>query len=269
MNELLKKIILIFLVYNAFKTLYQVKVLGGKKNAMGNAANLAIAAAAGVINVFSTTPLWVVGTRLTAQDTKSYSKNAAKEEVNDRSKPYEGIVDCLVRITKEEGFFSMWKGVGPSLVLVSNPTIQFVAYEWLRRINETIAKARGGEITAAEFFILGALAKAIATIVTYPLQVAQSKLRNDRGGGHGHGAKKEEPKDGKAAAAKEAPYAGTVDCLYRIWMKEGLNGWFKGFTAKLWQTVLTAAFQFLVYEKISAAIMAVFLPNQAGAKVGH
>lgn len=245
-------------------------MLGSKKKAMGNAANLAIAAAAGVINVFSTTPLWVVGTRLTAQDTKSYSKKENGEAKADVAKPYDGIVDCLVRITKEEGFFSMWKGVGPSLILVSNPTIQFVAYEWLRRINEAIAKARGGEITAAEFFLLGAAAKAIATIVTYPLQVAQSKLRNDRGGGHGHGPKKEEPKkEGGEEVKKEAPYKGTIDVLYRIWKKEGLNGWFKGFMAKLWQTVLTAAFQFLVYEKISAAIMAVFLPDQAGAKKAH
>jgi len=204
--------------------------------------------------VFSTTPLWVVGTRLAVQDKaelegKSKEPSASSNK-KDRSEPYKGIWDCLVRITKEEGFFSMWKGVGPSLILVSNPTIQFVAYEWLRRVNLAFAKARGGEITSAEFFIIGAIAKAIATYGTYPLQVAQSKLRADRGGGHGQGSSEKE---------KAAVYTGTIDCLYKIWQKEGYAGWFKGLQAKLWQTVLTAAFQFLVYEKISEYITALFL----------
>jgi len=33
------------------------------------------------------------------------------------------------------------------------------------------------QFTSWEIFLLGALAKAIATILTYPLQVAQSRLR--------------------------------------------------------------------------------------------
>ena len=36
--------------------------------------------------------------------------------------------------------------------------------------------------------------------------------------------------------------------------RDGIQGCFRGMTVKLWQTVLTAAFQFLAYEKISGFI---------------
>jgi hypothetical protein len=45
-----------------------------------------------------------------------------------------------------------------------------------------MAKARGSPITVIEFFIMGAFAKAEATYATYPLQVAQTKLRSQKNG---------------------------------------------------------------------------------------
>lgn len=44
-----------------------------------------------------------------------------------------------------------------------------------------IAERRGSPITSFEFFVMGAIAKAVATVFTYPIQVAQSRLRADRG----------------------------------------------------------------------------------------
>jgi len=49
------------------KVVYQVKVLGSRKKGIDPVSNLGIAAAAGVVNVFATTPLWVAGTRLSVQ----------------------------------------------------------------------------------------------------------------------------------------------------------------------------------------------------------
>ena len=63
-------------------------------------------------------------------------------------------------------------------------------------------------------------------MLTYPVQIAQSKLRADRG-----------------TEGKKQTYAGTVDVLTQLYAKEGLSSWFKGMESKLWQTVLTAAFQ--------------------------
>ena len=148
----------------------------------------------------------------------------------------------------------------PSLVLVSNPTIQFVAFEKLRSMvlrafhgieanedkdamldhindvkvdeNEAIEfiKQTSPGLTFLEAFVVGGLSKLIATILTYPLQVAQTELR---------------------AGSK---YKGTLHCLITIYQEEGISGWFKGFSAKIVQTVLTSAAMFLIYEKLSNAI---------------
>ena len=229
-----------FYVYNAFKTLYAVKVLGDRKGSIDAVTNLGVAAAAGVINVLCTTPLWVVGTRLATQRKKASTGGA-------NSKPYLGIADCLSRIMSEEGVPALWKGVGPSLILVSNPSIQFVAYERLRGPMQEMAEKRGSPLSNLEFFIMGFIAKAIATILTYPLQIAQSKMRANRN---------KEDKSGKGANST------TVGILLDLFEKEGLKGLFKGMEAKLYQTCATAAFQFLMYERVKQMVTKLLLDKE-------
>jgi len=215
-----------FYVYNMLKIIIQKKT----KMVITPLSNLAVGAVAGVINVLCTSPLWMVSTQLAVQ-----AKGGEKSPGG--VKPYEGIWDGLVQCFKAEGIPGLWKGLVPNLMLVSNPTIHFFTYERLRIWMQAYAEHRASPISASEFFLMGALAKTVATIVTYPIQIAQSHLRNDR----------------KNADGKHK-YSGTVDCLVKIFDTAGFEGWFRGMTAKLWQTVLTAAFQFMTYEKMRVLI---------------
>lgn len=70
---------------------------------------------------------------------------------------------------------ALWNGTGPSLLLVCNPTIQFVVYEALKR--RTIRVLGSDKLGSLTLFVIGALAKAVATLITYPVQVLQSRLR--------------------------------------------------------------------------------------------
>ena len=91
--------------------------------------------------------------------------------------------------------------------------------------------------TSLQFFIAGAVAKAVATMATYPLQVAQTLLRtqsNAQGGDAG------------------SCYRGVMDCLRRLLAEEGVAGLYRGVDKKLAHTVLTAALMFAIYEKIAA-----------------
>ena len=67
----------------------------------------------------------------------------------------------------------------------------------------------------------------------------RSQLRNDR-----------KSKDGKRK------YKGTFHCLLVIYKTAGIGGWFRGMVAKLWQTVLTAAFQLMTFEYIRGTVAA-------------
>jgi adenine nucleotide transporter 17 len=76
---------------------------------------------------------------------------------------------------RQEGVASLWNGTVPSLILVSNPAIQFMTYEAIkRRLHVMFGKQH---LSGLVYFFVGAVAKAVATMATYPLQLVQTKLR--------------------------------------------------------------------------------------------
>lgn len=161
---------------------------------------------AGSINVLLTSPLWVVNTRM-------------KLQKND----YKSLTGGLVQLYKREGMKGLWSGTIPSLLLVSNPAIQFMVYESVKRNLEKQGKFHG--YTA---FLVGALAKAVATTLTYPLQLVQARLR-----------------------------AGTGLSPLVKQVKENPMILFRGLEAKLLQTVLTAALMFSIYERIVRVVLTI------------
>ncbi len=66
----------------------------------------------------------------------------------------------------------MWKGLSSSLILVSNPIIQFVIYEQLKKV---IPIDKDSKLYDLVIFLMGALSKMISTIFTYPLTVIRTK----------------------------------------------------------------------------------------------
>uniref|UniRef100_A0A3P8RMT9 Solute carrier family 25 member 17 n=1 Tax=Amphiprion percula TaxID=161767 RepID=A0A3P8RMT9_AMPPE len=186
--------------------------------------------AAGIVNVLVTTPLWVVNTRLKLQG--SNFRNADIRPTN-----YSGILDAFVQIIRDEGVGALWNGTFPSLLLVLNPAIQFMIYEGLKR---QLRKGVPRELSSLEVFLIGAVAKAVATSGTYPLQTIQSVLRF---GQYNMSTEKSKLLSGVRA----------VKCLLLNRARRyGMLGLFKGLEAKLLQTVLTAALMFLLYEKIAS-----------------
>ncbi|XP_072947523.1 peroxisomal membrane protein PMP34 [Epargyreus clarus] len=161
---------------------------------------------AGSINVLMTSPLWVVNTRMKLE------KNS-----------YNSLMDGLITIYKKEGAKGLWSGTVPSLLLVSNPAIQFMVYESLKR-NLTSK----GFFDGYRAFLVGAIAKGVATTLTYPLQLIQSRLR-----------------------------AGTsLNPLWRDIKSKPFTA-FRGLEAKLLQTIMTAALMFLIYEKVVRLVLTI------------
>lgn len=213
-----------------FYTFHGLKMLKTNKNqSAGN--DLLVASIAGVINVLTTTPLWVVNTRL-----KMKGIGHVQERNNN---DYNTLYDGLIYIWRFEGLKKLWAGTLPSLMLVMNPAIQFMTYEAIKR--RVFASLNGLQPPAWAFFVIGAVAKAIATALTYPLQLVQTKLR------HGHNY------------SNLPPNAGSLEILFYILKKQGISGLYKGMEAKLLQTILTAALMFLAYEKISTFVFQILL----------
>lgn len=195
--------------------------------------DLLLAMVAGSVNVLSTTPLWVVNTRMKMQGAKVEGHQSHEH------RKYKGLIDGLFHIGRNEGVEGLWSGTLSSLILVINPAIQFMAYEAMkRRLGLLYGDA---PLNSTTVFFVGAAAKALATIITYPIQLVQAKQR------HGHSYEGLPQK------------AGAIRLISYIIKNFGFKGLFKGLEAKILQTVLTAALMFVAYEKIAAVVFAVLM----------
>ena len=68
---------------------------------------------AGCIGSLVTNPFYVLQTRQTKEN-----------------KP---MLSILQKLLNEQGILALWKGILASIILVTNPIIQFVVYEWLKK----------------------------------------------------------------------------------------------------------------------------------------
>uniref|UniRef100_A0A8D1QN75 Solute carrier family 25 member 17 n=2 Tax=Sus scrofa TaxID=9823 RepID=A0A8D1QN75_PIG len=211
-----------FYTFNSLKTVW----VKGQHSTTGK--DLVVGFVAGVVNVLLTTPLWVVNTRLKLQGAKFRNEDIVPTN-------YSGIIDAFHQIIRDEGISALWNGTFPSLLLVFNPAIQFMFYEGLKR---QLLKKRM-KLSSLDVFIIGAIAKAIATTVTYPMQTVQSILR--------FGRHRLNPENRTLGSLRNVLYL-----LHQRVRRFGIMGLYKGLEAKLLQTVLTAALMFLVYEKLTA-----------------
>ncbi|XP_033827617.1 peroxisomal membrane protein PMP34 [Periophthalmus magnuspinnatus] len=216
-----------FVYFYTFNTLKRVMVAGPQRSRPGK--DLLMGIISGAVNVILTTPMWVVNTRLKLQGVKFRDEDLHQTH-------YKGIFDAFSQIIANEGVVTLWNGLLPSLILVMNPAVQFMIYEAMKRR----AGKGGRKISSAEIFLIGAIAKAIAATVTYPLQTVQAILRFGQYKGDGKGG-----------------LLGSLSNIISLFLdrikSHGVLGLYKGLEAKLLQTVLTAALMFVVYEKITAA----------------
>lgn len=217
---------------------------------MGAIDNLLIAAVAGVLNILCTLPIWVVNTRMTL---------ARRGNSN-----YTSIAHTFRTIFAEEGVGGLYKGLVPSLILVSNPAIQFLVYEQLVLLLSRYYRARHRAATTVlstihtthantptalpipptslpalsslDFFALGAVSKAVATVLTYPYQVVKARMQADR-------------------SASDSSVSETVAVLRRIVEVEGVSALFNGMGAKMTQTVVNSAFMFVIYERLAEVML--------------
>jgi len=103
----------------------------------------------------------------------------AGEEANGRNEkqldnaPPPGAVKTMAQIWNEQGLSGYYRGVSAYLVLCFKPAIQYAVYEQLKALLllKNARKQKGNApvfLSALEAFVLGALARAVATLVVYP-----------------------------------------------------------------------------------------------------
>ena len=160
--------------FTVYESLKQV-MSGGEEGHNGPPQHMASAAGAGAATVLFTNPLWVVKTRLQVQHSEALRASMPQRV------PYRGTANALYRVATEEGFRGVYSGLAPSLAGISHVVIQFPVYE---RLKIELAERRGAPPRGltrgslpVELVCASAVAKMVASSVTYPHEVIRSHMR--------------------------------------------------------------------------------------------
>ncbi|KAK7935415.1 mitochondrial carrier [Apiospora marii] len=161
---------LFFLFYELFRSrLRGPQNTRGSSKSLGVLSELAVGVAAGACSRALTTPIaTVVARKQTAALVEDPDSDAAS--VADL-----GLRDIAAAIRREKGLAGLWSGYSASLVLTLNPSLTFFLQEFLKRalLSSDRWDAPGSGLT----FLLAAVSKAVASSVTYPFQIAKSRLQ--------------------------------------------------------------------------------------------
>ena len=251
---------------------------GSRGDAELNSADyMAAACASGTIMVLMTNPIWLVKTRiqlqLPAQDCASPPSSSGVS----RHRNYTGIVDGILRIVKEEGALSLYKGVVPALILVSHGVVQFGVYENMKKAFPSICKRKPNEALSVSerlqdssgYLMMGAASKMVASTLTYPVQVVKTRIQqrsvsfeivpSSAASNSAPGSTSVNSSGSSTTTAAAARGGGNIVEVWRsytsvastfkkIYAKEGFTGFFKGCLANSLRVAPNAAITFVVYE---------------------
>ncbi|XP_074592902.1 peroxisomal adenine nucleotide carrier 1-like [Curcuma longa] len=151
--------------------------------------------------------------------------------------------------TLSEGYWiEAYDGLGISLLLTANPAIQYTVFDQLkqrvlRRQSNKVAtentKSSPASLSAFSAFLLGAISKSVATVLTYPAIRCKVMIQSA------------DIEDGSKQDSQSKRPRTMMGALSSIWKYEGIPGFFKGLNAQILKTVLSSALLLMIKEKIS------------------
>lgn len=197
---------------------------------------------------FIIAPLDVVKIRLQLQ---SHSLSDPLSHQHVRGPIYKGTLPTIKLILANEGLTGLWKGNVPAeLMYISYAAIQFTTYrsttQLLRRVTGDNAhhKIPG----AAESFLAGASAGALATAATYPLDLLRTRFAAQGSG-------------------DDRVYTSLRRAVVTIARDEGAPGFFRGLAPALGQVVPFMGVFFAVYEALRPPLAGLDLPFGGGEAI--
>ncbi|KAJ1546434.1 ADP/ATP carrier protein [Nowakowskiella sp. JEL0078] len=223
-----------FYCWSWIRSVYQKKFPNASQSTV---VELFLGASAGAMSQFITLPIAVATTR--QQTTRNIEKLSFFETMKD--------------IVKEEGLQGLWKGLRASLILCSNPAITYGTFErlktiWLRRKARLNSKLLTDQISLSsiEVFIIGALSKTLATVITYPYIMAKVKLQW------------KPPKTLGEKERERMRYNSSLDVLKKVLKSDGFIGWYQGMSAQIVKAVLCQAILFVSKENFAQYTIVLF-----------
>ncbi|XP_058829911.1 mitochondrial adenyl nucleotide antiporter SLC25A25 isoform X4 [Topomyia yanbarensis] len=136
------------------------------------------------------------------------------------------ISDCLQYMLKEGGVQSLWRGNFINVLKIApESAIKFAAYEQVKRLIRGNDKR---QMTIYERFVAGACAGGVSQSVIYPLEVLKTRL----------------------ALRKTGQYSSIMDAASKIYRREGLRSFYRGYIPNMLGIIPYAGIDLAVYETL-------------------
>lgn len=128
------------------------------------------------------------------------------------TKKYTGIVDCFTRVSREQGFATLWRGNMANVIrYFPTQALNFAFKDKYKKIFNPYSS----KTDPFKFFMgnmaSGGAAGATSLLFVYPLDFARTRLAVDTGKG----------------SARE--FNGLADCITKVFKSDGLFGLYRGF----------------------------------------
>ena len=240
---------------------------------------LTAATAAGAVTTLMLHPIFTIKTRLQLQ--LHVSEANARLALPHGLLPaaqrdnYAGTANAIQRIVAEEGVLSLYRGLGPSMLLVSHGSIQFLAYEHAKvrlagyrcvetahttadgnrsQISEadstrgdtnvphnggksSCSQTSGPHLLAYDLLLASVGSKICATLATYPYQVIRSCMQQRT-----------------VVGSDSILYRTTSETVADIWRADGAAGFYRGIWPHILRSTPQATITLIIYEYCQRAL---------------
>lgn len=264
---------LFFLTYN-FLRQRETKKYG---NALPVMRELGIGVAAGSLAKLVTTPLQNIITRqqtaalVAARDPTATTTPGQSDKLT--------VKDIALQIRSERGLKGFWAGYSASVILTLNPAITFAVDNLLHSL---IPRARRDNPGPQLTFLIAASSKAIATAITYPVNLAKSRaqvkapaerqetevdyekrdppipIQLDRKELHATPARRKLVDNLKKALRLLSAQYAIVLSLRKIYQSEGLSGLYSGLEGEVLKGFLSHGLTMVMKDRVHVGVIQLY-----------
>lgn len=153
-------------------------------------------------------------------------------------KPYKGVVDCTLRVFRQEGVYPFWRG-NLANVLRYFPTqaLNFAFKDTIKAMFKT-PKDASSQVKFATNIASGGFAGTLSLTVVYSLDYARTRLANDAKGKGG-----------------ERQFNGLVDVYVKTIKTDGVQGLYRGFVISAVGIFIYRGMYFGLYDTLKPMLL--------------
>uniref|UniRef100_A0AC34RPP8 ADP/ATP translocase n=1 Tax=Panagrolaimus sp. JU765 TaxID=591449 RepID=A0AC34RPP8_9BILA len=163
----------------------------------------------------------------------------ASQETISVDKRYKGMVDCFVRVPKEQGFLSFWRGNWTNILRASAQESLGMGFKEFFKpycISGIDQKNNYGRFLAGNL-MAGGLSGCATFCFIYPLDFTRTRLAVDMG---------------KNKASRE--FRGLFDCFYKIAKADGVFGLYRGFIPSLQYIFMYRSVYYGLFDSVKTRV---------------